>query len=188
MDFIGIYEYSLFAFFSWAISSVCCILLTIQFQLVEYWKAKVDGMPFHMKSLELIKIIWFFNLWIFLSLDLTKMDGSEPIEIVITSLFMFWVFMEIFLICESGERVTAQFELFGKEFERCNWYKLSLGLQRLYMVFLSDIQKSINIRSFAGIRCTRDTLKNVNRTATLFYSFNSIHIYVDFMYFPSLSF
>lgn len=117
-----------------------------------------------------------FQFMNFSFLDLTKMDGSEPIEIVITSLFMFWVFMEIFLICESGERVTAQFELFGKEFERCNWYKLSLGLQRLYMVFLSDIQKPINIRSFAGIRCTRDTLKNVNRTATLFYSFNSIHI------------
>lgn len=90
------------------------------------------------------------------------MDNSEPIEIVITSIFGFWVFSEIFLMCEPGERVTAQFEMFGDEFKRCNFYLLSIKTQRLYMMFLLDIQKPINIKSFAGIRCTRDTLKNVN--------------------------
>lgn len=36
LDFKGIYEYSLFAFFVWALVSVSCLLLTIEFQLVEY--------------------------------------------------------------------------------------------------------------------------------------------------------
>lgn len=91
------------------------------------------------------------------------MDDSEPIELAITVFFAFWTFLEIFLICESGERVRFQFEMFAEEFERCNWYKLTIEMQRIYMMFLADIQRPVNIKSYAGVRCTRDTLKNVKR-------------------------
>lgn len=39
IEFNGIYKYSLFAFFVWSILAICCMFITIQFQLVEYWFA-----------------------------------------------------------------------------------------------------------------------------------------------------
>lgn len=37
----------------------------------------------------------------------------------ITSLFGFWEFVIIVLICEPGERVAIRFELFNDELEHC---------------------------------------------------------------------
>lgn len=71
------------------------------------------------------------------------------------------MFISILFICEAGERVTTQFEAFAKELEQCNWYGFSIRMQRLYVFFLLDTQQPVNIQSYAGIQCTRDTFKNV---------------------------
>lgn len=76
-------------------------------------------------------------------------------------MFAFWVFALTFLFCEPGERVSNRFGMFGEELERCNWYELSMEMQRMYMIFLSDTQQTMNIQSYGGIQCTRDTSKRV---------------------------
>lgn len=72
------------------------------------------------------------------------------------------VFGLIFLMCEPGERVSTQFQLFDDELVRCNWYKLSIKLRQMYLIFLSDTEQPMNIVSYGGIQCTRETSKNVN--------------------------
>lgn len=113
-----------------------------------------------MKILKSLTISSFERINFFLNL-LKWDDDSKPIEIAITSLFLVWEFVLIFLICEPGERVTNQFGLFGAELKRCNWYVLSIDMQRMYVTFLLDTQQSINIQSYGGIQCTRETLKTV---------------------------
>lgn len=95
-------------------------------------------------------------------------DNSKPIEIGIHSLYVLVVFEFLFMLCEPGERVTNQFEMFGEELERCNWYKLSIEMQRIYLTFLVNTQQNLNIECYGGIQCTRETLKMVCHTVHSF--------------------
>ena len=79
----------------------------------------------------------------------------------ITLEMLCWVFILNFVIGEFGQRVTDQFEQFGMEFGSCDWHKLSIEMQRMYLIFLSDTQQPKNLQSYGGIFCTRETFKNV---------------------------
>lgn len=83
------------------------------------------------------------------------------VEFFIASEALFWVCVLNFSICELGEQVNHQFEIFGEELERCNWNNLPTELQRMYLIFLSDIQQPVNIQSYGGIICSRDTFEKV---------------------------
>lgn len=67
----------------------------------------------------------------------------------------------IFIICEPSHYCTQQFENFGDELGQCDWYALPIELQRMYLIFLSDTQKEIEIDSYGNITCQRDTSKKV---------------------------
>lgn len=156
-EFKVIYEYSLFAFFGWALLGICSILLTIHFQLVEYSFYSIFF------TIHILALIQFFEH------IKKKMDGnSTAVEIVITTLFTIWVFVLTFLFCEPGERVSNQFESFGEELQRCNWYKLSMEMQRLYAIFLLNTQQPIIIESYGQLQCTRETFKRVIISDQLF--------------------
>ena len=98
---------------------------------------------------------------------------------MILSMLLCWVFFYDSIICESGERVTDQFDQFGQEVERCEWNKLPIEMQRMYLIFLSDTQQPVNIRSYGGIICSRDTFKMVRidlqiMRAGLYYQFDNL--------------
>lgn len=88
-------------------------------------------------------------------------DGADIFETMVLSMLTLWVFTFNLIICESGERVTNQFEQFGVEFDRCKWNNLPIGMQRMLLVFLSDTQQSKNVQSYGGIKYTRETFKQV---------------------------
>lgn len=71
------------------------------------------------------------------------------------------------LLCEPGARVTNQFEVFSNGVNQGDWYLLPIKVQRMYVIFLSDTQHPIKIRSFANITSERETLKNVNYYITV---------------------
>lgn len=73
-----------------------------------------------------------------------------------------WVYGFNLIACEPGERVTNRFEQFSRKFNDCGWNNLSIGMQRIYLIFLSDTQQPKTIHSYGGIICTRDTFKQVN--------------------------
>lgn len=67
----------------------------------------------------------------------------------------------IFITCEPGMMLTAEFEKIGNELCRCNWYLLPADLQRMLIIFVLDMQNPIKISSYANITCERDTAKLV---------------------------
>lgn len=73
-----------------------------------------------------------------------------------------WVYGFNLIVCEPGERVTNRFDRFSLKFGECDWSKLPLDVQRMYLIALSDTQQPKNIHSYGGIICTRDTFKEVH--------------------------
>lgn len=101
-------------------------------------------------------------IWTYLNHVLKWEDNSQTFKIMIQSTMIPWVFFYVFAICEPGERVANQFNEFGMKFERCEWSKLSaIGMQQMYLIFLSDTQHPRNLQTYGGIQCTRDTFKRV---------------------------
>lgn len=148
--FNEIHRFLIFTFFLWGIFGVCNILLTLQFQLVEY---------LYFESFDFLQhnFFWFFPM-IFIS---WKANNSKLVE-VSTSLFVAsWTYIVILLNCESGERVSNAFERFYEEQERCDWHLLSIDTKRLYLTFLLDTQHSIHFKCYGRILCTRETFKTV---------------------------
>lgn len=62
---------------------------------------------------------------------------------------------------ESGAIMTTEFERFGEELERCDWYALPIKMQRMYMIVLSDTQNPIEMYTYGGIVSNRETIKKV---------------------------
>lgn len=88
-------------------------------------------------------------------------ENSNLFENLILSMVVLWTFVFNLLVCEPGERVTNQFEQFYAEFARCQWNNLPIDMQRLYLIFLSDTQQPIYLRTYGGVISTRETYKQV---------------------------
>lgn len=69
--------------------------------------------------------------------------------------------LAIAVICEAGARMTNEFEAFDEELGQCNWYELPIELQRMYMMFVVNTQSPIEISSYGGLVCSRETFKKV---------------------------
>lgn len=73
----------------------------------------------------------------------------------------FFVLGAFFLICEVGERVNYHFDMFFESYEQCDWYRLPIGFQEMYLIFASDTQQPKKITCYGDIDFTRDTFKKV---------------------------
>lgn len=69
------------------------------------------------------------------------------------------LFTGLFLVCNFGESVTAQFERFDRRLCNYKWYSMSIELQRMYLIFVADTQQPVTRGTVAQIECTRETLK-----------------------------
>lgn len=67
------------------------------------------------------------------------------------------------MICEPGGMMSNKFEMFGDELQRCNWYLLPIEFHPVYLIFLLDIQQPVDLRSYGGVPCIRETFKSVNK-------------------------
>lgn len=150
MDFNQMYKYSLLAFFSWNMLSLSSVLITFQFQLVEY---------IHFCSLH---SAWFTNQYFSFFSQFPKWaDDSNTLETSLLFFVSIWMVIFLSIICEPGARVTNQFEVFENELSQSDWYLLSIAMQRMYVIFLLDTQNPVEMLSYANIPCGRDTLKKV---------------------------
>lgn len=88
-------------------------------------------------------------------------NDPKLIEVIILSMTILWIFGFNLIVCESGGRVTDQFDRFSMELSECDWNELPIEMQRLYLIFLGDTQQPKNVKSYAGIMCLRGTFKEV---------------------------
>lgn len=89
----------------------------------------------------------------------------------------------IILLCEPGARMTIEFEMFEENLNQCDWYTLPIEMQQMYMIFLSNTQSPIQMSSYGGIVCDRETLKKVFRTQQIAFNHFSIKNSIEFCYF-----
>lgn len=89
-------------------------------------------------------------------------DNTKQFGFLAAFILTLWVFGSLFFICELGERVTFNIQLFGNELDQCNWLRLSMEMQRMYLIFLADTQQLEYISCYFNICCTRETFKKVS--------------------------
>lgn len=90
-------------------------------------------------------------------------------EVVNTVLNALYSFGRIYFVCELGEKVTSQFNVFNEKISDCNWYLFSIETQRVFLIFLSGTQQLAAIQGYANTVCTRDAFKTVIFILVVFY-------------------
>lgn len=155
--FNQIYEYPLLAYFMWNMLALSSLLVTLQFQLVEYW---------FQYNYFLHKSTWI-KRHVFLPRISKWADDSNSFEFAVLFVAIAWATMFVFVLCEPGRQMTTQFEMFGDELGRFDWYLLPIELQRMYRIFLADTQYPVDICSYGGITCDRETSKRVGKVVAI---------------------
>lgn len=107
---------------------------------------------YYKNGLERVCFVSFVSKWA---------NDSNLLETVALCVILVVTFICQFLLCEPCERMTMKFGMFVDELEQCDWYLLPIEMQRMYAIFLSDTQKPIKMRGYGGIKCERETSKNV---------------------------
>lgn len=74
---------------------------------------------------------------------------------------MFWASFILFLICEFGEMITNEFEMFDNEFGQCNWYRFPIEIQRMFVTVTANTQQPEILQAFGNTPCTREIFKKV---------------------------
>lgn len=72
-----------------------------------------------------------------------------------------WISIEIFFVCNLGERVTYQFNEFNEKLHQCNWILFPIEIKRIYLFILLGSQRTVFIEGYLKTACTRETFKNV---------------------------
>lgn len=67
----------------------------------------------------------------------------------------------VFIICEPGMMMTNAFEIVGMNLYQCDWYTLSIEMQKMYMIFVSNTQNPISVSTYGDILCERERMKKV---------------------------
>lgn len=106
---------------------------------------------------------WKFSIFQFLKWS----DDSNLFKIALLFSVLIWMLIFISLICEPGARFTIQFEMVEDKLSECDWYLLPIEMQQMYIIFLSNIQNSLKMLSYADITCERETLKKVLILSTI---------------------
>lgn len=71
----------------------------------------------------------------------------------------------VFFLCELGEMVTNQYEGFNVELYQCDWHLYPIGMQQVFVTFMSCTQHPVFIHGYGNIltQCTRETFKKVSK-------------------------
>lgn len=75
---------------------------------------------------------------------------------------MFWAFMQIFLFCDFGQKVTDQFSEIDDMIYFSDWYTFPKEIQRILPTVLMTAQQPVILEGFANLKCTREAFNKVN--------------------------
>lgn len=104
-------------------------------------------------------------------------EKASLVEILFSLIMAMWILEALFFFCEFGERVSTQFDLFGEELQRCDWYTLPIEIQKIFLLFSLDTLQEKNIKCYFNILSNRRTFKKVfkfNYTRDIFSNFSNI--------------
>lgn len=64
-------------------------------------------------------------------------------------------------MCECGETVTSQFEMFNDELNLCKWYVFPTEMQKMLIIAMANAQQPTILRGFGNTLCIRESFKKV---------------------------
>lgn len=88
---------------------------------------------------------------------MTYEDMSSNMNLIVLSLVC------IYLLFNSGENVTTEFEKFNDELYQSDWYLFPTEMQKMFVTFMSYSQRSMTVQGYGHnlAQCTRETFKKV---------------------------
>lgn len=89
--------------------------------------------------------------------------NSNPIELVILVIVMFWTFVVTFLCCECAQLVANRFDEFDDGLGQCDWHLLPTDVQQMLLIFMQSTQQPAVFQGYGQIDGSRDTFKKVTR-------------------------
>lgn len=93
---------------------------------------------------------------------LLKMEADlNPAECIPEFCQFLAAFVFIFICCNIGEMMTNQFKIFDEQLYQCNWYSFSIGMQKIFAIFMSFSRQPAVVHGFGNIEMTRITFKEV---------------------------
>lgn len=114
-------------------------------------RASIDFMHFSVYSLINCCCIVLFQIY----------DPSNYSNLVFIILLMFWSFVQIFVLCDSSERVTGRFDEIDM-YNQCDWYLFPMRIQRFLPTVIASTQQSVVLNALGYIPCKRETFKRVS--------------------------
>lgn len=109
------------------------------------------------------KMSEFFSFNRMISFDFyakSQVNGNR-LELIPPIFSIAWSFIIIFCVCEFGERLTQQFDMFDVTLCECTWYLMPIELQRMLVIVMSNARQPIHMSSYGGIQSTRNSFKQV---------------------------
>lgn len=81
---------------------------------------------------------------------------------------IFWSFVQIFAICEFGQRITGRFYEIKNEIFNWDWYTFPMDVQKIFPIIVIGTETPVELCGFGNIVCTRSSFKNVRDFSCLF--------------------
>lgn len=155
----GIAEFNVIGVFLWALLSISCLMLTLQSELVKCSNNE-KRYDFFLNWLLIIFFSWLLRLCRWINKKKLSKNANQ-IEVVRISVLLSWSLIMLFILCEFGELMAQRFERFDETIEQCDWYLYPHDIQRLFVIVLSNTQRSTYLRGFGNVPCARDSFKRV---------------------------
>lgn len=89
------------------------------------------------------------------------MRGIEnPSSLLRMTLLAFWSCVQIFVLCDSSERVITHFKAI--DIYQCDWYAFPICVRRTLPIVIVNTQQPVVLKGVANIQCTRNTFRKVS--------------------------
>lgn len=89
------------------------------------------------------------------------MKTGDPVLFIRGCINVITMLIFCFLPCNFGEDVTTHYADLADTTYGMSWHLVPLELQSSFKIMIMITQKPIQLDGFAGLKCTRDTYKEV---------------------------
>lgn len=132
--------------FSWGLITMCGASLIIRMELVEFFEI-----------LKLKNVILFIIIF---SID-SQSHAANLMVLVVPMVEWFASFALILLSCELAEQIRIEFDDINEILNQSDWYLFSMEILKLLPTIMVNTQRSVYLKCFGGIPCSRETFKKV---------------------------
>lgn len=148
-DFLKIVQPILMAFFSFGIISICCTILIIEMELVQFMAL--------INFEDIYKFIYIQLNSFFFDFQSKPEINFVPLTLAIVDAFDYYAV--VFVICELSQRITNKYEEIFKLTDQLNWYLFSNGIKKMIPTTLIMLQQPVEIKCFGSFSSNRESFK-----------------------------